>query len=38
MSEAEAIVEGLMCEDCGCLVDGDAPGFPRKCKECKEED
>jgi hypothetical protein len=32
---AEMILEGFLCEDCGSLVDGEEPGFPRKCEDCK---
>ena len=32
---AEDILDGLMCEDCGVLIDGDNPGYPRKCDGCK---
>tara|TARA_B100000614_G_scaffold262909_1_gene300667 strand:+ start:169338 stop:169856 length:519 start_codon:yes stop_codon:yes gene_type:complete len=31
---ADAIIEGLFCEGCGQVIDGDSPGFPRKCNEC----
>ena len=35
---AEAILEGLFCEECGCLIDGEEPGYPRSCDDCKEEE
>lgn len=45
---SEMVWEGILCEDCFCLVyDGDpnnamplelAPGYPRKCSECMEAD
>src|SRR5882762_3343429 len=28
---AEAILEGLFCECCGELIDGEEPGHPRRC-------
>lgn len=31
----EDIIDGLMCEVCGTLVDGMAPGFPRPCEDCE---
>ena len=33
---AEAILDGTMCEECGVLIDGDAPGYPRVCEGCKD--
>jgi len=34
---ADDITDGLVCSICGALVDGDAPGHPRKCGECATE-
>lgn len=35
---ADAIIEGEMCEDCGCFFeDGAAPGFPRSCCKPKKK-
>lgn len=44
----DSVLDGTLCEDCGGIVyEGDpnkatkedlSPGFPRKCKECKEEE
>lgn len=36
---AEMVLEGLLCEVCGAYVDGEEPGYPRKCENCevKEE-
>ena len=31
---AEAMVGGLLCEECGVVIDGDWPGHPRKCADC----
>lgn len=34
---AEMILDGTLCEQCGCVV-GDVPeavGHPRKCKDCQ---
>lgn len=34
---SEMILEGILCQQCGGLVDGDVAGYPRKCNDCKEE-
>ncbi|CAH1054057.1 hypothetical protein PAECIP111894_00202 [Paenibacillus pseudetheri] len=34
---AEDILNGLMCDVCGGLVDGKEPGYPRTCKDCENE-
>lgn len=34
---AEMIIDGLLCEQCGCLIDGDDPGYTRKCEDCEDE-
>ena len=31
------IMMGFICQNCLFPVDGDAPGHPRSCNECKEE-
>jgi methionyl-tRNA synthetase len=34
---AEMILEGILCEDCGCYIeDEEAEGYPRKCNDCKK--
>jgi hypothetical protein len=33
---AELILDGIICEFCGCLIDGEITGYPRKCEECTE--
>ena len=35
MSMAEDILNGVFCEECGGYVDGEEPGYPRKCEDCK---
>ncbi len=38
---ADAMINGLFCEVCGEYLDGDEPGYPRKCENCtdlEEED
>ena len=35
---AEAMINGLFCERCGVLIDGEEPGFPRLCAGCQEDD
>lgn len=32
---AEMIIMGIMCEQCGVFLEGDAPGFPRRCECCQ---
>jgi hypothetical protein len=32
---AEDVLDGLMCQGCGELIDGDAPGWPRTCDGCR---
>ena len=32
---ADAILNGVLCERCGCLIDGDEPGYPRLCRGCE---
>jgi len=31
----DAILEGVLCEQCGVYIDSPAGGFPRKCDDCK---
>lgn len=31
---AEMVIEGLLCQECGCFIDGDTPGYPRSCEDC----
>jgi len=31
---ADDAIEGLTCECCGEFLDGEAPGYPRKCNGC----
>lgn len=33
----EMILEGILCESCGTLVDGDIAGYPRSCEDCEDE-
>lgn len=30
----DGIVEGLFCQGCCGVIDGDAPGYPRDCSDC----
>ena len=32
------IADGLLCQECGVLIDKKEPGYPRTCKECKEDE
>ena len=35
MGEAsEMVLEGLLCTSCGSYIDGEEPGYPRKCDDC----
>jgi len=31
---ADLVLEGALCAECGTVIDGDAPGFPRTCADC----
>ena len=31
---AEMVVDGILCEACGVLIDGDEVGYPRSCNDC----
>lgn len=31
---ADLMIDGEICEGCGCELDGEAPGFPRRCAGC----
>lgn len=33
----EMVLEGLLCCRCGSFIDENTGGYPRKCKDCKEE-
>lgn len=32
---ADATIDGLLCEGCAELVDGESPGYPRLCGDCE---
>ncbi|WP_281281436.1 hypothetical protein [Paenibacillus dokdonensis] len=35
---AEMILNGLLCEVCGCYIDDmEEPGYPRTCEDCENE-
>ena len=34
---AELRIQGFACEECGMQIDGEEPGYPRKCDECEPE-
>jgi hypothetical protein len=34
---AEMMLNGFYCEQCGSLIDGEEPGYPRKCEDCEKE-
>lgn len=31
----DLVLDGILCEACGCFIDGNASGYPRKCADCK---
>lgn len=33
----EMVLEGILCDSCGGMVDGNASGHPRQCAYCEEE-
>ena len=35
---AEAMVDGVLCQTCGVLLDGEVPGHPRWCGGCAPDD
>lgn len=36
---ADMVLEGTLCEVCGVYIEDDeAPGYPRSCVECSNED
>ncbi len=37
-SVADGIIDGLFCETCATLIDGEESGYPRTCEECKNEE
>jgi len=32
---ADMMLDGTLCETCGEFLDGDAPGHPRQCHDCR---
>lgn len=34
---AEMMLEGLLCQCCGSLIDMEEPGYPRSCEDCVAE-
>ncbi len=36
-AKAELIINGVICVECNAVVDGDAPGEARLCKECERK-
>lgn len=34
---AEGMIEGFFCQQCGCVIDGEEPGYPRFCEDCEVE-
>lgn len=38
MGLSEDAQDGFVCQYCGQVIDEDAPGYPRSCKDCEEID
>lgn len=34
---SEMIMDGIICESCGCFID-EGCGYPRNCEECEDEE
>ena len=34
---ADGMLNGLFCQLCGVVIDGEEPGYPRFCAGCEEE-
>lgn len=32
---ADMIIDGILCEQCGVLIDGNISGYPRSCGYCE---
>lgn len=35
---AEMMLDGTLCEGCGCFIDAEPQGFPGRCDDCFEEE
>lgn len=35
---ADMVLDGFMCEVYGEIIDGEEPGFPRRCPSCQQDD
>lgn len=34
---ADMMLDGILCEQCGCLIDGEETGYHRLCEDCAKE-
>jgi Zn finger protein HypA/HybF involved in hydrogenase expression len=34
---ADMMIDGTLCEGCGVVLDGEAPGHPRYCRHCDNQ-
>lgn len=34
----EMVLEGILCEICGCYIDDEPVGYPRHCEDCIDEE
>lgn len=32
---ADGVINGLFCAECCGIIDGEEPGYERKCEDCK---
>ena len=35
---SDMMLEGVLCEICGVYLEDEAPGYPRKCAGCRDDD
>lgn len=33
----EMILEGILCQECGCFISKHGEGYPESCEDCKNE-
>lgn len=33
---ADMLLDGLLCQECFAIIDGDEPGYPRWCETCRQ--
>lgn len=35
---AEMMLDGTLCQTCGCIIDGNTSGYPRYCEDCAKDE